>query len=242
VTEPTHVRRPAQRPIVVAVDGPSGSGKSSVSRAAAQRLGLRYLDTGAMYRAMTWWMLTHRVDVEASDEVAARALDPVVESGTDPAYPTICVDGVDVSGPIRSLEVTAAVSFVAAVPAVRARMVELQRAAIGDGEIVVEGRDIGSALAPDADVKIFLTASEAARAARRSAEHSDDADAGQVSATRRDLERRDHLDSTRATSPLRRPVGAIEIDATERTLDEVIDLVCNLVEAARTGRTDEVTP
>ena len=241
MTEPTHARRTAAVPIVVAVDGPSGAGKSSVSRGAAIRLGLRYLDTGAMYRAITWWMLTHRVDVEASDSVALRAHDPVVEASTDPADPTIKVDGVDVSGPIRSLEVTAAVSFVAAVPQVRARMVELQRAAIGAGNIVVEGRDIGSAVAPEAAVKIFLTASEAARAARRSAEHSDDADAGLVSATKADLERRDHLDSTRAVSPLRRADGAVEIDATERTLDEVIDLVCDLVDAARASRTDEVT-
>lgn len=226
----------------VAIDGPAGAGKSTVARGVAAALGFTYLDTGAMYRAVTWWMLTHRVDVEAPDQVASRAADPVVESGTDPSAPTIRVDGVDVSGPIRSFEVTAAVSFVAAVPAVRQRLVELQRAAIDGGDIVVEGRDIGSAVAPDADVKIFLTASEAARAARRSAEHSDEADAGEVRATQRELERRDHLDSTRAVSPLRRPEGAIEIDATERTLDEVIDLVCNLVEAARTSRTDEVTP
>lgn len=241
MTDLTPAQRPAHRPIVVAIDGPSGSGKSSVSRGAAQRLGLRYLDTGAMYRAVTWWMLTHRVDVESPDDVELRAADPLVEVGTDPDAPTITVDGVDVSGPIRSLEVTAAVSFVAAVPAVRSRMVRLQRTAIGAGDIVIEGRDIGSVVAPAADVKIFLTASEAARAARRTAEHSDSADAADVATTQANLGRRDHLDSTRAVSPLRRADGALEIDATERTLDEVIGLVCDLVVAARSSRTNEVT-
>ena len=149
---------------VIAIDGPSGSGKSSTSRGVAARLGLRYLDTGAMYRAMTWWLLRHGVDVHDAAAVAARVDEPEILSGTDPLGPTILVDGVDVGLAIRSDEVNAAVSPVSAVPEVRARLVELQREAIGDGGIVVEGRDIGSVVAPDADVKVYLTADAAARA------------------------------------------------------------------------------
>ena len=130
--------------VVVAVDGPSGAGKSSVSRGVASALGLRYLDTGSMYRALTWWMLEHGVDVRDAGAVAALASKPELDVGTDPAAPTIRVDGMDVAGPIRTDRVTAAVSAVSAVPEVRARLVQLQRRAIGSGGIVVEGRDIGT--------------------------------------------------------------------------------------------------
>src|SRR4051812_37613793 len=143
---------------VIAVDGPSGAGKSSVSRAVASALGLRYLDTGSMYRALTWWLLHKGVDVHDADAVASGAARPDIVAGTDPAAPTILVDGTDVAEPIREDDVTAAVSAVAAVPQVRDRMLRLQRAAIGSGGIVVEGRDIGTVVAPDAQVKVFLTA------------------------------------------------------------------------------------
>ena len=216
--------------VVVAVDGPSGSGKSSVSRQVAAELGLRYLDTGAMYRAVTWWMLTHGIDVTDAAAVAASAEEPVVVPGTDPTDPTITVDGTDVRGPIRGDDVTNAVSAVSAVPAVRARLVDLQRSALAGGGIVVEGRDIGTVVAPEADVKIFLTASEQARALRRAAEHSA-TDQGDivVGRTRDALRRRDKIDSSRSVSPLRKAGDAVEIDATERTLAEVVDTVTRLV-------------
>ncbi len=156
--------------IVVAIDGPSGSGKSSTSRGVASRLRLRYLDTGAMFRAMTWWMLRSGVDVHDPAAVAARVGEPEILSGTDPLGPTILVDGTDVGLAIRSDEVNAAVSPVSAVPEVRARLLQLQRDVIGAGGIVVEGRDIGSVVAPDAAVKVYLTADPAARALRRAAE------------------------------------------------------------------------
>jgi CMP/dCMP kinase len=213
--------------VVVAMDGPSGSGKSSTSRGVARRLGLRYLDTGAMYRAVTWWMLQHDVDVEDAAAVAARAEEPVLDSGTDPDAPTITVDGTDVAGPIRSPEVTAAVSAVSAVPEIRARLVQLQREIIGDGGIVVEGRDIGTAVAPDAEVKVYLTADPEARAARRTAELAVGTD---VSATQEALMRRDRLDSGRKASPLAMAEGAHHIDTTPFTLDEVIGQVVELVE------------
>lgn len=214
--------------LVVAVDGPSGSGKSSTARGVSARLGLRYLDTGAMYRAMTWWMLEHDVDVDDPAAVAAAAPGVRLDVGTDPGAPTIAVDGTDVAGPIRGPRVTAAVSAVSAVPAVRALLVARQRAAIGDGGIVVEGRDIGSVVAPDADLKVYLVADAAARAARRAAEH-----AGDASLTEAELARRDRLDSTRAASPLRQAPDAVVVDGTSCTLDAVVEHVCSLALATR---------
>ena len=221
--------------IVVAVDGTSGSGKSSTSRGAADRLGLRYLDTGAMFRAMTWWMLTHDVDVHDATAVAAHAAEPVLESGTDPLAPTITLDGADVSAEIRTDAVNAAVSPVSAVPAVRARLLELQRQiirdAVGDAGIVVEGRDIGSVVWPDALVKLYLSADASARASRRAAE-SGATDEEAVAATRASLEARDVIDSGRATAPLVMADGAVHIDTTPYSLEEVIGQVVALVNDA----------
>ena len=211
--------------IVVAIDGPSGSGKSSTSRGVATALGLRYLDTGAQFRAMTRWMLDNDVDVTDHALVATLADRPVIASGTDPQDPTIAVDGVDVATAIRTQEVTAAVSDVASVPEVRARLLALQRSLIGDGGIVVEGRDIGSVVWPGAEVKVYLTADPSARAVRRTAENG----AGSVDATEADLIRRDAIDSGRATAPLTVPAGAVHIDTTPYTLQEVVDRVVALV-------------
>ncbi|WP_246210037.1 (d)CMP kinase [Nocardioides piscis] len=212
--------------LVVAIDGPSGSGKSSTSRGVAGRLGLRYLDTGAMFRAITWWMLAQGVDLTDPEAIAAHADEPQIESGTDPDNPTIRVDGADVSVAIRSDEVNAAVSPVSAVPRVRSRLLELQRQIIGAGGIVVEGRDIGSVVAPDAPVKVYLSADAQARAIRRAAEAG-----GDVAATQDSLLARDRIDSGRATAPLVLAEGAVHIDTTPYTLDEVIEQVVTLVEA-----------
>ncbi|MFI0416797.1 (d)CMP kinase [Spongiactinospora gelatinilytica] len=207
------------------MDGPSGSGKSSASRGVARALGLRYLDTGAMYRAVTWWMLQQGVEPADPAAIAARAADPVLDVGTDPDGPTIAVGGVDVAGPIRGPEVTAAVSAVSAVPEVRARLVAAQRAVIGSGDIVVEGRDIGTVVAPGAQVKVYLTASAEARALRRTAELAGTT----VEAQRAAMARRDALDSTRKADPLVRADDAVELDTTTLTLDEVIAEVLRLV-------------
>jgi len=222
----------ARTSYVIAVDGPSGSGKSSTSRGVAERLGLRYLDTGAMFRAMTWAMLEAGVDVTDAEAVAAYAGTPALESGTDPLHPTITVDGTDVSEAIRGEAVTAAVSPVSAVPAVRTRLLELQRAVIGEGGIVVEGRDIGSVVAPDAPVKVYLTADASARAARRAAEEG----GSDVAATEASLLQRDKIDSGRTTAPLTMAEGAVHIDTTDFTLDEVVDQVVALVEAVEVPR------
>lgn len=217
--------------LVIAIDGTSGSGKSSTARGVAARLGLRYLDTGAMYRAMTWWMLEQGVDVTDADAVAARATEPVIASGTDPLAPTIAADGRDVSVEIRGEAVNAAVSLVSAVPAVRARLLEVQREAAAGGGIVVEGRDIGSVVLPDAPVKVFLTADPAARAARRALEEG----GSDVEATQESLLNRDAIDSTRAASPLVQADGAAHLDTTAYTLDEVIDQVVALAGSVATG-------
>ncbi len=221
--------RPNDTPngMVVAIDGPSGSGKSSTSRGVATRLGLRYLDTGAMFRGITWWMLREGVDVHDAAAVAARAEEPEILSGTDPSGPGILVAGVDVSLAIRSDDVTSAVSPVSAVPEVRARLLDLQREVIGGGGIVVEGRDIGSVVAPYAQIKVYLTADPSARARRRAAEEG----GSDVESTRASLLSRDKIDSGRATAPLVMADGATHIDTTPYSLDEVIDQVVALVEA-----------
>ena len=226
--------------VVVAMDGPSGSGKSSTSRGVADRLGLRYLDTGAQFRAITLWMLRHDVDVNDPAAVAAQAGTPVLESGTDPLEPSIRLDGEDVAEAIRSTAVTAAVSPVATVPEVRTRLLVLQReiiaAALAEGGIVVEGRDIGSVVWPDAEVKLYLTADPAARAARRTAENG----SGSVAATEAELLRRDAIDSSRTAAPLTVPDGAVHLDTTPYDLAEVISRVVAIVEQVR--GTAEVAP
>ncbi|HZC25876.1 MAG TPA: (d)CMP kinase [Actinopolymorphaceae bacterium] len=213
--------------LVVAIDGPSGSGKSSASRGVARRLGLRYLDTGAMYRAITWWLLREGVRVDDAEAVAVHSAGPVLDVGTDPKGPTIAVDGIDVSRPIRSREVTNAVSAVSAVPAVRTRLVDLQRELIGAGGIVVEGRDIGTTVAPDADVKVFLTAHADERARRRAAEGLAGARV-EVGLTRQEMVRRDKVDSGRAASPLTQAADAVVVDTTALDLQQVIDQICAL--------------
>jgi cytidylate kinase len=212
---------------VVAIDGPSGTGKSTVSRRLATAIGASYLDTGAMYRAFTWAVLN--ADLEPSDAAAVASLVGKVQiaSGTDPVAPSISVDGRPVDVEIRGPEVTGAVSAVAAVPQVRASMVELQREIINaEGRIVVEGRDIASTVWPDAELKVYLTASEEERARRRSTENSSD-----LAATQADLARRDHLDSSRAASPLRQADGAVEVDTTGLDIPGVVAVLVGMLPA-----------
>ena len=219
---------PGQRPFAVAVDGPSGSGKSSTARGVARRLGWAHIDTGAMYRAMTWWMLKHGVDTHDPVAVAQRAKEPELVISTDPDGPSVLIDGHDVTEEIRDPRVTDAVSAVSAVPEVRERLVALQRAAMSEEPVVIEGRDIGTVVVPDAPLKVFLVASGQARAERRTAEF-DGGHNADMEDTLTSLNRRDLLDSQREFSPLVRASDAIEIDSTNMTLDEVIDYVVDLV-------------
>ena len=232
---------PTSATAVVAVDGPSGSGKSSVSRGVARALGLRYLDTGAMYRAITWAVLRDGVDVHDSDAVAEAARSARLSWSTDPDESVMAVDGTDVSRVIREDLVTRSVSAVAAEPRTRAVLVELQRRAVADAlaagqGIVVEGRDIGSVVLPDADLKVWLVADADVRAARRA---SEDAAAGRlpepaevapvVESVALALARRDALDAGRAASPTTKAEDAVVVDATHLGLAEVIDVVVGLV-------------
>ncbi|MEU3309868.1 (d)CMP kinase [Nocardiopsis sp. NPDC055551] len=222
--------------IVIAIDGPSGSGKSSTARGVARVRELRYLDTGAMYRALTWWMLHHGVDVNDAAAVAANVERPMISMGTDPDAPTVTVDGRDVATDIRGKDVTTNVSAVSAVPEARALLVRTQREIIEAARaesagIVVEGRDITTVVAPDAPVKLFITASAEARAQRRSKEVR----TGDVAATQADLARRDKLDSSRAHSPLTQTADATELDTTGLTLEEVVALVVELADEAKVG-------
>jgi cytidylate kinase len=216
--------------LVIAVDGPAGSGKSSAARGVARALGMRYLDTGAMYRALTWWLQAHDVDTSDSAAVLRDFRRPAIEVGTDPAAPRITVDGQDVAGPIRSREVSNAVSAVAALPQVREYLIGLQREIIANAVaagrgIVAEGRDIGTVVAPDAEVKVFLTASEAIRALRRSADLAADP-AATAELTRQEQARRDQRDALQ----MARAADAAQLDTTALGLDEVI---AEIVELAR---------
>ncbi|MFI9764339.1 (d)CMP kinase [Streptomyces sp. NPDC051963] len=225
---------PTAPAVIVAIDGPSGTGKSSTSKAVAAQLGLSYLDTGAQYRAITWWMVNAGIEVDDPQAIAAAAGKPHIVSGTDPEKPTIMVDGIDVAAPIRTQEVTSQVSAVSAVPEVRAQITELQRsiAAAAEQGIVVEGRDIGTTVLPDADLKIFLTASPEARAARRSGELK----GADVHSTREALLKRDAADSSRKTSPLAKADDAVEVDTSDLTLQQVIECVVTLVEEKRAAK------
>lgn len=215
------------RRCVVAVDGPSGSGKSTVSRRLAQALDARYLDTGAMYRAATWAVLHAGVDVADTEDVIKVVVDTEITIGTDPARPSAACNGSNVTQEIRGAAVTGAVSAVAAIPAVRRLLVARQREIIAEADrIVVEGRDIGSVVAPAADLKVYLTASATERARRRSTETAAD-----HQATEADLARRDLLDSTRAADPLRQAPDAIVLDSTEMDIDQVVSYLREMVEA-----------
>jgi cytidylate kinase len=223
---------PWDKGIVVAIDGPSGSGKSSTSRGVAVELGLRYLDTGAQYRAITWWMLEHGVDLESPEAIVEASLWPRLASGTDPVAPTITVDGRPVDAEIRTGPVTAAVSRVAGVQAVRNRLIESQRehirTALADGNgIVVEGRDIADVVWPIARTKIYLTADQAVRAARREAENG----GGDVARTQADLARRDAEDA-RTTRPLDAAAGAVVVDGTYLSLAEVVAEIAGIAAAS----------
>ena len=205
-------------PRVIAIDGPAGSGKSPVSRAVADRLGLEYLDPGAMYRGVAFAALERGIDPGDTNAVAELArLIPLEVTGS------VCVvDGVDATVAIRGPQVTVAVSTVAANPEVRAEMVTRQRAwVIERGGGVVEGRDIGSVVFPDAELKIYLTASPEVRADRRASE-TQGADTGAVAA---DIRRRDDADFTREASPLVEAAGAVVVDTSGLTVDQAADVI-----------------
>jgi len=214
--------------VLIAIDGPSGSGKSTVARAVAARLGLRYLDTGAMYRALTWWALERGIDLGDAEEVAQAARDLPVVMGTDPAAPSVSVDGTDVTAEIRETRISEAVSAVATNLAVRAEMVRRQQTLVADGGWVVEGRDITTVVAPDADVRVLLLAREEERLARRARDVHGAADETAVAATRDQVVRRDAQDATVAAFT-EAASGVAVIDSSDLTVEQTVDAVLALL-------------
>lgn len=225
--------------LVVAVDGPSGSGKSSVCRRVAERLGLAYLDTGAMYRAATWWCLERGVPLSDLPAVAETVRTMPLELGLDPRAPRFHVGGTDVGAAIRTGEISASVSAVATNLDVRAdlgarqrRVIEAETGPGGFSEgrgVVVEGRDITTVVAPDADVRLLLTASEEARLARRAAEIHGSVDAAAIAATRDQVVRRDRDDST-VVDFMTAADGVVTVDSTDLDLPATVEAVLAVVE------------
>ncbi|MGH8773802.1 MAG: (d)CMP kinase [Jiangellaceae bacterium] len=214
--------------LVVAIDGPSGSGKSTVARRVAAALGLRFLDTGAMYRALTWWLMEQGVDLADQERVAALATSLPLRMGLDPTNPTVHVGTTDVGAAIRETRISAAVSSVATNLGVRAELVRRQRAVVDEGGVVAEGRDITTVVAPDAPVRVLLTASEHARLARRARDVHGVDDAEAVEATRDQVLRRDADDSAVARF-LEATDGVDVVDSSELTLDEAVRAILDLV-------------
>jgi cytidylate kinase len=228
----TDTAEPAARGLVVAVDGPSGSGKSSVSREVARRLGLRYLDTGAMYRALTWWALEQGADLDDTPAVARLARELPLELTTSATGTVVTVAGRDVTAAIREPGISRVVSAVATNLDVRAELVRRQREIAASGGIVVEGRDITTVVAPDAEVRVLLTASEQARLARRALEvHGSDDDRA-IEATRDQVVTRDARDSTVADFIAARD-GVTVIDSSDLSFEETVSAVLDVVAARR---------
>lgn len=225
--------------MIVAIDGPSGAGKSSVAKACAKQLGFSCLDTGAMYRSIAWLALEHDValdDDEALGELARACTIAFGHAPGDPVPRSVSIDGHDVTDAIRTARIDRAVSPVSAAPSVRAAMLDQQRRIGLSGDYVVEGRDIGTTVFPDAELKVFLTASAEERAHRRVRQNADrgvgSIDYPEVLA---DIERRDEYDSTRAASPLCPAKDAKLIDSTDRYIEDIIAEICTLAHDAQEG-------
>jgi CMP/dCMP kinase len=220
---------------VIALDGPSGTGKSTVARRLATVLGAGYLDTGAMYRTVTLAVLRAGVDPLDEEAVARLAERVLLRIGTDPLHQDVALGEENVGAEIRGQAVTLAVSAVSAVPRVRELLKTQQQELIAGacesfGGIVVEGRDIGTAIAPDADLKVFLTASSDARAQRRTSQDAAEGRSSTLDATKQDVERRDRLDSSRAASPLQPADDAVWLDTTHLDIAGVLDRILEIVD------------
>lgn len=219
--------------LVIAIDGPSGSGKSSVARRVATLLDLKYLDTGAMYRAVTWWLLDRGVDLDDRQRVAELVAEIPLRMGTDPDAPTVHVGDRDVSELIRETRISSTVSKVATNLDVRAHMRVMQQAVVREGGVVVEGRDITTVIAPDAPVRVLLTASEEVRLARRARQVHGHAGTDAVEATRDQVVRRDADDATVSTFH-EAADGVTVVDSSVMSLDRTVATVLDVV-TAHTG-------
>ena len=217
--------------LIIAIDGPVGSGKSTVARRVAALLGYVYVDTGAMYRAVALKALRRSLSLDAAEEIAALASNTRVDLRQQNGAQQVFLDGEDVTAAIRTPEVAQAASKVAVVPGVRRVLVAEQRRAGRDGGVVMEGRDIGSVVFPDVDLKIFLTASPEVRAERRWREHHQKGDAIDLACTLDEIHERDRRDLERASSPLIRAKDAVVVDSTAMDAEEVARLVVLLAKS-----------
>ena len=220
--------------MIIALDGPSGAGKSTIAKAVASHVGFSCLDTGAMYRCIAWWALNHGIALDDAEMLGAIAAEKEIAFENEPGSPAakrVFIDGIDVTGSIRTGEIDRAVSTVSSIPAVRTALVDQQRRIGNAGNYVVEGRDIGTTVFPNAEVKVFMTASAEERARRRVKQNEErgigDTDYDSVLA---DIVRRDELDSSRDTSPLRPAEDATQLDTSDMTIDEVIAFICKLAD------------
>jgi len=218
--------------VVIAIDGPSGAGKGTVARRVADRLGYRHVDTGAMYRAVAWAAVERGIALD--DEAAVAALADGARIEVDATR--VAIDGVDITAVIRTPVVDRAASLVARLPDVRAILVAQQRAMAGDGNLVMEGRDIGTVVFPEAPVKIYLDADPAERARRRAHDPAHQSGSFSVAAVATALDERDKIDRSRATSPLSMAVDAVHLDTTRMSIADAVARVLNLVDARQRQR------
>jgi len=224
------------RKLIIAIDGPAGSGKSTVGKGVAERLGYQYVDTGAMYRAVAWKALQQRVSLEDSSTVIQLAHDAVIQLRCDHHQFQISIDGTDVTHAIRAPEVSEASSKISAIAGVRQELVAQQRRVGEAGGVVMEGRDIGTVVFPQADVKIFLDATPEARGQRRFAENSESGKPGSREQTIEAVRERDRRDASRVASPMVPAPDAIYLDTTRLTVEQVVERILMLVENVRAGK------
>lgn len=212
--------------MIIAIDGPSGSGKSTISKRLAEKFDLLYIDTGAMYRALTYGYLQEDIDFEQKEE--RESFLSRMEVSFD-SNRQVCLNGRNIEREIRGLEVTDKVSYVCAFPEIRQKMTELQRALAKSRSVIMDGRDIGTTVFPDADIKVFLVADTKERARRRCADFASKGIVKTPEEVEKDLEERDRKDSQRAVSPLAKAEDAVEIDTTSLGIEEVVETISEMI-------------
>lgn len=217
----------------IAIDGPAGAGKSTIAKRLAKKLGFIYVDTGAMYRAMAYYFLQHNIDAKDENAIAATCLDVDVTITYENGEQQVLLNGENVNGVIRNEEVGNMASSTSVYPVVRKKLVELQRQLAKSADVIMDGRDIGTCVLPDAQVKIYLTASSATRAKRRYDELTEKGVSCDLAEIEKDIIDRDYRDMHRETSPLRQAEDAVLVDSSEMNIDEVVDAIYQVYSEAR---------
>ena len=217
----------------IAIDGPAGAGKSTIAKRLAKKLGFIYVDTGAMYRAMAYYFLQHNIDAKDENAIAAACPDVDVTITYENGEQQVLLNGENVNGVIRNEEVGNMASSTSVYPVVRKKLVELQRQLAKSADVIMDGRDIGTCVLPDAQVKIYLTASSATRAKRRYDELTEKGVSCDLAEIEKDIIDRDYRDMHRETSPLRQAEDAVLVDSSEMNIDEVVDAIYQVYSEAR---------